>query len=291
MSSKKIVRSSAVLTACCLLAAVAPALQAQDNGVSGPPKILVVQREFTKPGKGGTLHERSEGAFVAASRTGKAPFHYLAMTSMSGPDRALFLSGYSSLAAWEAENKLVGGSLAAALDRAMVSDGDLLASTDSSVWLRRDDLSLNNGGLDGARYMEISQYMVKPGHGHEWDELVKMYVAGYAKVPGMHWTTFQQVYGVNSDAYIAVTPLKSLSEADAEWGSDKAFSDAVGEAGMKKIAALSASCLDSEQTNLFHFSPRMSIPPPEWIKAEPDYWAPKAAMPAPAKKAEAKPAQ
>ena len=33
------------------------------------------------------------------------------------------------------------------------------------------------------------------------------------------------------------------------------------------------------QTNLFEFSPKMSYPDPEWIKADP-FWKPKAAAPA-----------
>ncbi len=253
----------------------------------GPPPVLVINREFTKPGKGG-LHAKSESAFVAAAKAGKAPFHYLAMTSMTGPDRALFFSGYDTLASFESEMKATDKmpGLNASLDHAMVSDGDMLSATDSSVWMRRDDLSLNDPGLHGARYMEIEQFMVKPGHMHEWDELVKMYVAGFKKIPGAHWETFQQVYGTNSNSFIAVTMLTSLKDADAEWASYGPFAAAVGADTMKKMSALEAACIESEQNNLFHISPSMSIPMEEWVKAEPEFWAPKK-MAAPVKKAAA----
>ena len=53
--------------------------------------------------------------------------------------------------------------------------------------------------------------------------------------------------------------------------------DAIGEGGMKKIRELTAACVEAEQTNLFQFNPKMSYPAPEWIKADPEFWKPKAA--------------
>ena len=36
----------------------------------------------------------------------------------------------------------------------------------------------------------------------------------------------------------------------------------MGENGMKKLEELSASCIESDQTNLFQFNPKMSYPDP-----------------------------
>ena len=58
-------------------------------------------REFVKPGKGGALHEKSESAFVQAMTRAKWPTHYLAVNSITGKPRALFLTGYDSFEAWE----------------------------------------------------------------------------------------------------------------------------------------------------------------------------------------------
>jgi hypothetical protein len=79
---------------------VAPrVVRAQDEGGVKPPKVLVIVREMTKPGKGGTLHEKTESAYVEAIKANHWALHYLALTSLSGPDRALFLRGYASLVA------------------------------------------------------------------------------------------------------------------------------------------------------------------------------------------------
>jgi hypothetical protein len=70
----------------------------------GPPKVLVIEREFVKPGKAGSLHEKSESQFVQAFTAAKWPTHYLAMASLSGRPRALFMLGYPSFEAWEKDN-------------------------------------------------------------------------------------------------------------------------------------------------------------------------------------------
>jgi len=74
-------------------------LMAQD--MASPPKVLTVFREFVKPGKAGALHEKSESAFVQAMTRAKWPTRYLAVNSLSGKPRTLFLTRYDSFEAWE----------------------------------------------------------------------------------------------------------------------------------------------------------------------------------------------
>jgi hypothetical protein len=140
-------RQSAMLPLLFMLGGAPLALSAQEATVMPTPKILVIQREYTKPGKDGASHEKTEGAYIHALSAGKAHESYIALTSLTGPSRALFMSSYPSFAAWEEDHKNVGkdAALSAALDRANVADGDLLSATDSSVWSRREDLSLNPG--------------------------------------------------------------------------------------------------------------------------------------------------
>jgi hypothetical protein len=259
-----------------------PLLIAQDDGSNGPPKVLVINREYTKPGKTGSAHERAESAFIVAAKANKAPFHYLGMTSMTGPDRSLFFSAYPSFTAWADESKAMDKlpALGPALDRAMLADGDLLSETDTTVWTRDDEKSLNPGNLVGMRYMEITVFRIKPGHGAEWDEAVKMVKDAYKKgVPEANWSMFQEYFGTPGNGYIVIVPLKSVGDIDGRIASGPKFAAAMGKDGMKKLDALVASCVEEEQTNLFHFDPKMSIPWPEWVAAEPDFWAPKHAAP------------
>jgi hypothetical protein len=268
---------------------------AQDYSTA-PPKVLLVQREFLKPGISGAPHMKTESAFVAAMTAAKWPTHYLGMDSMSGPSRALFLVGYDSFAAWEKDNLATqkNPTLSAALDRAGVADGQLLTSYDAGVFAYREDMSLRaNGNTAQARYFEISRFKVRQGHDKEWEELVKLYMDGYGKTD-QHWATYQSVYGMdNGGVYLVFNAMRSLAEVDSGFGDSKKFEAQLGEKGMKKLAELTAACVEDVQTNLFAFNPKMSYVSETWTKTDPAFWKPKAAAPAaaPAAKPEPKPAQ
>jgi hypothetical protein len=253
------------------------AMVAQD--MTGPPKVLVIEREYTKPGKDGAPHEKTESAFVSALTAAKWPTHYFAATSMSGRPRALFFFGYDSFAAWEKDNHDTrkNEALEATLDRDSVADGELLDEIQQTVYTYEPELSLHTGDVVHSRYFEIQHYKIKPGHRAEWLELVKLYNDGYASFPNANWATYESYYGEdNGGVYLAISKMTSLAEDDASMNDDKKFADAAGAEKMKRIRELTASCVDSVQTNLFEFNPKMSYPPEEWIKADP-FWKPKAA--------------
>jgi|SRR5215831_21346592 len=271
------------------------AAQASADGVKPPPKVLVTFREFLKPGKAGSPHQKTESAFVQAFTAAKWPTRYIAVDSMSGAPRTIFLVGYDSFDAWEKDNKAIekNATLSAALDKAAVADGDVLSSSDGGALTYREDYSLRaNVNIAQYRYFEISRFVIKPGHDKDWDDLVKMYVDAYTKIdPNARWATYSSMYGTdNGGVYVVFTPLKSLAEVDAEIADNKKFEEALGADGMKKLGELTAACLQSSATNLFSFNSKLSYPADEWIKSDPTFWKPKPAA-APAKKPEAKPAQ
>src|ERR1700741_5579216 len=86
-----------------MAAALCAATWGQDKAPasSGPAKVMVIFREFVKPGKAGTPHDKTESAFVEAMAKAKWPTHYVGASSMSGKPRVLFLTRYDSYEAWE----------------------------------------------------------------------------------------------------------------------------------------------------------------------------------------------
>ncbi len=96
--------ASCLLGATLLCGGLSLAAAQEMTGLTPPPKVLLVYREFLKPGKGGALHEKAESAFVQAVTRAKSPTHYLAMNSLSGKNRALFFLPYDSFEAWEKDN-------------------------------------------------------------------------------------------------------------------------------------------------------------------------------------------
>ena len=265
----------------CAGSALPGTLGAQTDDGTQAPKILMTVREVMKPGKDGASHEKTEAAYLHAIAAGKSKMHYVAMTSLSGQPRALFLSGYPSFDAIEQERKSMGPALQASLDQANQADGELLSETATAVWVRRDDMSHNAHGMQaGTRYFEVRQLSVKPGQDAEFERLVKLVNEGYKKAdPEGQWVAYEMLYGntpaMPGPVYLILTPMKSLSEVDTGMATDQRFMEAMGEDGMKKMAELEADCLLGNLVNVFAISPKMSAPP-EWMaKAEPDYWKPK----------------
>src|SRR5258708_7661847 len=163
-----------------------------------PPKVLAITREFVKPGKSGAPHENAESAFVQAMPRAKWPTHYLAVSSITGKPRVLFLTGYDSFEAWEKDVLATqkNAALSAALDRASVADGDLLSDYDASALAYSDEYSLRSAvEIPHMRYFEISLYRVRPGHDGDWDAIVKMVKSAYEKIPEARFATYRAVYG------------------------------------------------------------------------------------------------
>jgi hypothetical protein len=273
--------SSSLLSGCVMFGCLGTiAAQETPGGMHNPPKILNILREFTKPGKNGMSHEKTESAFVKAMTAAKSPSHYLAVDSLSGKPRSLFLTGFESFEAMEKEERDVEKNPAfmAALDHAGVVDGELLSDTDSGDFAFREDLSLRPAvDIAHMRFFEISLFHIKPGHDKDWEKLVKMYQSGFEKMQDVHWAMYEAVYGQQDGTFVIFNPMKSLAEVDRNFPNGKRFEDAMGEEGMKKLSELTAAAVESSQTNLFEFNPRMSYVGEDWIKANPDFWKPKPA--------------
>jgi len=270
-----------------LLIAVAGSALAAAQDSPSDFKILQVTREYTKPYKNGAAHNKTESAFLQAMYKAKFPAYYVGLTSMSGKSRSLYLTIYNSFAEWEKDNTLVdkNPALSAELERASVADGELLESVDSLVYTYDKDLSYKSRpDLIGARYMEISVFHVKSGHRSEWNKLGKLIKDAHDKAgTSAHWAMYEIAYGTQDGEFVALSADKSMADIDTGFGENKKFMDALGDDGKKQMRELFASAVDYSRSELFSINPKMSYVPDAWIKADGDFWKPKAA-PAPAAK-------
>jgi hypothetical protein len=283
-----------ILIAAIALACVtwgAAAVRAQ-NEIGSVPKVLVIDREMVKFGKA-AAHGKNEAAWAKATASAKSPGHYLAATTLSGPSEAWFLEGFNSLADWEKsdqydEQHKVGELTAPMMekDTEYVSDSSSVVATFNEGWSYRPGMNITE-----MRYFEVETIRLKQGHDKDWEDLVKLYKATLEKLnTDEHDIFFEARYGAPDGTVYIFTPRKSLADLDAAMGTGKAFQDALGAEGQKKLAQLLEAAVANSSTTLIKFSPEMSYAPDEWIKADPGYWKPKAAMApkAPAeKKAEA----
>jgi len=278
------------------LAVAGSVMAAAQDDSQKPPVVLQITREFLKPYKGGTPHDKSESAFVTAMTKANFPANYIGLNSMSGKERGLYLTIYEGgFAEWEKDNKIVekNPALAAELDRASVADGENLSQVDAGVFTFDEDLSYKpRKDLAHARYLEISEYHVKPGKQGDWHKLAKLVKDAQDKAgTSAHWSMYEVAYGAPNGTYLALSADDSMADIDKGYMEDKKFRDAMGEDGMKKLRELSAETVDSSESELFSINPKQSYPRAEWVKGDPDFWKPKpaakAAAPAAAKPAAA----
>lgn len=263
------------------LAVVGSSLAAAQDSTPRPNQVLQITREWVKPGKTGAVHDKSEAAFVAAMNKGKVAGHYIALNSMSGKARALYIAPYPSFEAWEKDNKTIEKNVAvsADLERAAVADGELLDGLDQAVYTYDEQLSYNpHADVSHARYFEINIFHVRPGHRKDWYEVTKKYKAANDKAgTGQHWAAYEVAYGGEAGTYITLSARDSLSEVDGMAAMGKKLTDALGgEEGMEKLDEMFWQALDSARTELFSVNPRQSYVDEAWIKADPDFWKPKA---------------
>jgi hypothetical protein len=259
-----------------IFVASAAVAAAQAAAPPPPPNVLVIQREYLKPGKSGAIHVKSEGNFIKASNDAKWPTHYIAMDSLSGPTRALYMFAYDSFDAYgkDQEAQAKNADYAAAIDAASLNDGELLTRYDSQAYAYHPEMSLHAAvEVPHQRYWQITVFHVKPGHDKEWADLVKIYTTGFAKFPEAHWAVFESQFGEdNGGVWISINPMRSLSEVDKGLASGKAFEAALGEAGMKHAGDLAAACIQSVQTNLFVVNAKESYADPAWATTAPEIY-------------------
>ena len=262
---------------------------AQTQAPSGPPKVLQIFREEVKPGRG-AAHEKVEAGWPKAFANAKWPTHYLALVSVTGPSEAWFLTGFDSLAAWEKDSRGIdkNAALSAELQQLSAKDGELLSGTRSIAALYRDDLSYRTAGVNigQMRYFYVTTVRDRPGHDTDFTEWNKIIRGAHEKadVPE-HWAVFQVTLGMPGGTYLILQPLKSLTEVDAfAQTHGKAYQDATGDEGRKKLREAAAAGILNTETNIFAFSPKMSYVSKETAAADPDFWTPKP-------KAAAKPAE
>src|ERR1022692_5079218 len=102
------------------------AAQDASTATASTPKYLQVIVEYTKPGKGGMAHDKTEGAFVQAMAKAKFPIHYVAFNSMSGKARAIYLAHFDSFDALQKANKVFDNpATGAEFEKLNVADGEL----------------------------------------------------------------------------------------------------------------------------------------------------------------------
>jgi len=250
------------------------------------PKYLQITVEYTKPGKGGMAHDKTEGAFVQAMAKAKFPIHYVACNSLSGQARAIYLAHFDSFDDLQKANKVFDApATAAEFERINVADGELLEDTKQLIFSAVPDLSYHSQTpTSRIRYLEARILHVRPGHGKEFEALVKLWMEAADKAGSSdHWGAYRMEYGDQLGSYVFLTADNAMADIDRSFAEEPKFTAILTDEDKKKMRELRAAAIDTDRYELYSVNPAQSYVSEEWIKADPEYWKPKPAAAAAAK--------
>lgn len=263
-----------------VFAPVQAALAQHEAGQAiGPSKYLYLENDELKPNTS-FAYAKSQGEDVQAMRESKAPEHFIGMWGITGANHVLYLHGFDSFADLQKghEATFAMPKMMDAMKAAEAGQAPLVANEHDSIYSYEKDLSINpNLDLSKMRFMRILLFHVRSGHDQDFRRLVKLFVKAYqSTLPDARWAMFQKMYGQGSDnTYILVTPMEALSYVDSILGSDKKFSEGVGEDQLQMLMKEADADVESSESDLFAFDPDLSYVPDSWLTSSPDFWGKK----------------
>ena len=277
-----------------LTPAVMAVAQTQPHEMNpGPPKILNIIVEHSKPGKT-IAHRKHEAAWTQAFiQAGGFPYG-LTVSSVTGPEEDWFMTGFQSYAAVEKWNESLETKAAyrKVMETFVPRESDYVQESRFILLDYRPDLSYKPDFELGAyKYFSVALVRLRPGANAA--DIYKILNEARSKANlDIHGVVYEVRSGMPVGSYLAFYPVKSLAEWDQPPSQE--YTAALKEANFSDAFAKSAM---NVEFRLFAFSPSMSYMPESVTKLNPAFWnvprtemakAPAAQATAPAAKKESK---
>jgi len=268
---KKWLRSVAGLS---LALAGSLAVHAQTLAVS-PPNILNVETVNIKPYEDGP-YDKVASEYPVLSQRLKDPTHVLGMEALTGPPRAIYLSGYDSYEALQRNEEWLLGDAAtdAKFDALDARAASHISEVRNAIWHYRPEFSNNVAGADipHSHYWEVIIFHMRSGHNEQFKELTKLYQDANLKIgQNIPWATYEGLMG-GSNTYLVLMPMKSLKDADTGLARKMDFGAALGDEGKDRMNKLSEKSVASIEDNLWMVNPEWSYVEKSWIDADSQFW-------------------
>jgi hypothetical protein len=259
---KKIFVPMLVMAVCMICAAgqnaAAQNSEGQSTAQSGqaqnhePPAVMGIIREAVKEGHS-AAHEKVEADWAGAMRKHNFPYHDLALTSMTGPNEALFLLAFKSFAeVEEAGKEMQKPTLRAEIDLLEGRDGELRSTSRTMYAVYRKDMSYRPDlvNIGKTRYVGISTFRLKLGHMEEFMEGSKNGAHDKAglKEP---MVAYQVIAGAPDGLFLFMEPMESLKMVDEMPAHDKAVAEAMGNEEFQRMMKGAGDCVHVDRIQPF----------------------------------------
>ena len=251
-----------------------PAARAQ-TPAAPPPNILNIETVTLKPYQSAP-YDKVASKYADLSQQLKDPAHFLAMESLTGSPRAIYLTGYDSYEALQKNEEWLLGDTAtdAKFDALDARAATCISDVQYSIWHYRPDLSNNVAGADlpHAHYWQVIIFHMRSGQDGQFEELAKLRRDANLKIgQNIPWATYEGLMG-GSNTYLVLMPMKSLKDADTGLARKMDFGAALGDEGKDRMNKLSEKSVASIEDNLWMVNPEWSYVEKSWIDADSQFW-------------------
>jgi hypothetical protein len=260
------------------LALLTPAMvavaQTETKMPAGPPKILEIIREDSKPGKT-IAHRQHEAAWTQAFiQAGNFP-HSLVVSSVTGPDEDWFMTGFPTYAAVEKWTESLESNPARRKVMAtyVPKESEYVASSREILADYRPDLSYRpDFKLGEYKYFSVAMVRLRPGASAV--DIYKILNEARSKANlDIHGVVYEVRSGMPVGSYLAFYPIKSMAEWDQ--APNEAYNAALKEGNFSEVFGKSVM---NVEFRLMAFSPQMSYMPESVTKLNPSFWNQKPMM-------------
>lgn len=272
-----------ILFVFCVFVSTAVQASAQATPPQTPP-VLQIVREDIKTGMM-EAHSKEANANVRIWKKANSPHHRLALVPIAGNENEVtYLWPFASFAAYEkaqADLDKIGETYKADFDRIRHSGEDYHSAQRDMLCRLREDLSYNIPAPDIAkrRFMRVETIRVKPGHVADFEQQRKIINAAHVKARvEEHMAVYQVVGGAQAGTFIVLIPWSSMDDSNL-LPHGKAYQDALGEDGAKKVAHIGDEAILFDDVSIYAFAPQLSYSPKEWVASDAGYWTLKSPSP------------
>lgn len=258
-----------------LIVAALPLLSVAQELPSSQPNLVHIWRETVKPGRAAE-HAAHEAGFPAAFAKAGSPDYYLALTSVTGPNEAWYVTPFKSHAAIAEMFKRESGdpALSAELGRLSRVDAEYLEDVRVIQAVGRPDLSVGTyPDLAKARFFEITVYRIRPGHVEQFEAAAKAWGAAVKRAaPAIAGRVYQVIAGMPNPTFLVFSSVEDYAQFDRLDADVVATWKAVTTVERETIQKFAAEAVIEEETNKFRLDPIQSYVPKETRDKDPAFW-------------------
>ncbi len=265
------------------IACVVPGWALGQSLATSQPKLLQIYLEEVKVGHVAE-HVQTEAGWPAAYEKANSPDYYLALESVTGPNRVWFVAPFESHEALgesmkrERDDPILSSELAK-LSR---EDSENLTGARSIQAVALKDLSYGTfPDMATQRYWQITTFRVRPGHEMSFIGAAKAYGTAAARLaPEERYRIYQVVAGLPDANFLVFSSFRSFANLDEAMAMHRKILSGLNAEERAAFDKFAEGVISTE-TERFRLSPEMSYVSKEVRQQDPAFWNPRKTEPIP----------